>query len=542
MAFLAWSVLCAFGFAKIVTGTPRTDDKHTDKGFELRVTNSEGPVTRKCFNALGMDGTTPGTYFISGPAKFDGSPTADWKFQGIFDGFGMTNRFEIFPEDNPTKVCYTSVWMNTGFWRSFEDDPSEPPRGILFEDTIPARKQCFMNMCDFMAPNDNNWVNMLAVGNEALWLSDVVLMMVMDPVSMNFSGPKKWADDSKTITGQTQPKWTSVDHVASGGSAHPLFRPGTTTLVGIASEMPMVKVPTLTHFLLDLYTFDAAVTGPQNRVRFAQLEMDAPQYFHSFGVTPNYVVLPFNLQTLGLGPGSGEPFLVSKFAPSWRGIKVVDLKGHVHVFDDLDPFFHVHIVNCYENSSGIILDLTAFENIPFQRLSVMDIQVDLNKTARDTAQPRGQIRRIFLDLETKKSTVEKLTDNTKDYDFVKTNPSKSGLPYCIYYCVEWFHNGKDYGSMAVMKHNICDDTKTFWGEADVYLNEPFFIPSQNKHAAEDDGTIIITGNDGKLGKAIFVALDAKTMNELQRIELPNHIPFTAHGQFLPTTRQKPIVV
>merc|ERR1719231_1260242 len=117
------------------------------------------------------------------------------------------------------------------------------------------------------------------------------------------------------------------------------------------------------------------------------------------------------------------------------------------------------------------MDLVAYDDIPFERMAVMDIRTNLNKTARDTSYPRGQVRRIHLNLKTRKTTLEKLTDDQKDYDFVKIPTTRSGLPYCIYYAVESYHDGTTYASMALMKHDICRGKKTFWTAPNVYLNE-----------------------------------------------------------------------
>merc|ERR1712066_794191 len=201
------------------------------------------------------------------------------------------------------------------------------------------------------------------------------------------------------------------------------------------------------------------------------------------------------------------------------------------------------MANTFENASGITMDLGVYDDIPFQRLSVMDIKTNLNKTARDIrdkSNPRGQMRRFHMDFNTKKTTITKLTDNQKDYDFIKINPVKNGLPYCIYYAVEWFHDDVSYASMAVMKHDICSNKKSFWSRPNVYMNEPFFI-ANDAHGAEDDGTLVFTANDGNTGKAIFVALDATTFSEIEHVELPNHIPFTAHGQFVPNAAQSIVV-
>jgi len=508
--------------------------EQTDVGWELTCTNSKGPVSRTCFDAPGLPPSISGTYFLAGPAKFDGLPEGQWKYKALFDGLGMVNRFEILPKDKAkSSVCYTSVWLGSHMYEDFTKDPTQPPRGLIFEDTIPSRSNCTLYMCDYLAPNDNNWINMLPVGDKALWLSDTPVMVSMDPETMSTSGWKTWKND-KTSMGKSLPEWVREEHLTAGGSAHPLLRPGTQEVVELLVEMPLV----LGNWYLSLYTFDASVVGPQDRVKMVSLKISGAQYFHSFGLTPNYVVLPFNLKNINLGPGH-VPFLLGKFEKAWNGIHIVDLKGNDHVFSDVDPFFHVHIANTYENASGVVMDLATYQEIPFERMAAMDIKTHLNKTARDNSQPRGQMRRMYFDFQTNKTTVQKLTDNVRDYDFAKTNPNYAGLPYCIYYAVEWYHDDKAFASMAIVKHDICMGKTMYWSEPNVYLNEPFFIPSGT---LEEDGTLIFTANDGSKGKAIFVALDAKTFKEIERIELPFHIPFTAHGSFIPRKAEATIVV
>lgn len=507
----------------------------TDQGFELRTTNSEGPVDRTCYDAPGIPPAIQGTYFLAGPAKFDGSPEAEWKFRGVFDGLGMVNRFEIHPEDQPTKVCYTSAWMNTMAYQAYVKDHKEPPRGVIFENTDPPRGGCLADMCDYEAPNDNNWVNMIPIGDEFAWLSDVPTMVTMDPKTMNITGHKTWADDQKGISGVPEPSWVRLGHMASGGSAHPLLIPGTHTVVELLTEMPMA----FGNYYTDIYTFDASKSGPQTRTLIASIETDKPMYFHSFGLTTKHVVLPMNLINTNLGPFH-EAVIMGNFHGHWKGVHVVDMMGNVQVFNDMEPFYHVHIVNTFENASGIVMDLVVFNDIPFERRAIMDISANRNKTSRDTSYPRGQVRRLHLNLQTWKTTVESLTDNQKDYDFAKIPDSKNGQPYCVYYAVEWYHDGQSYASMALMKHDICQGKKIFWSEPNVYLNEPYFIPN-GQSGGEDDGTVIITANDGEKGKGIFVALDAKTMKEVERFELPGHFPFCAHGSYVPAPAKSILV-
>merc|ERR1719453_2302795 len=86
-------------------------------------------------------------------------------------------------------------------------------------------------------------------------------------------------------------------------------------------------------------------------------------------------------------------------------------------------------------------------------------------------------------------TREQLSVPGRQEDFFKINHNLWGLPYCIYYAVEWKHNDRDYASMAILKHNVCQNKKTYWNKETTYVYEPYFLPRGNETTpdAEDDG-------------------------------------------------------
>lgn len=91
--------------------------------------------------------------------------------------------------------------------------------------------------------------------------------------------------------------------------------------------------------------------------------------------------------------------------------------------------------------------------------------------------------------------------------------------------------------MAVLKHDMCKGTRNYWSKVHQYPSEPFFVPLKNNTYPEheDEGLLVFVVLNGNRGKSDFVILDAKTFNEMAVIELPDHIPFLAHGQFIPTS-------
>jgi len=230
--------------------------------------------------------------------------------------------------------------------------------------------------------------------------------------------------------------------------------------------------------------------------------------------------------------------MISAFADGWDGIHVVDLEGKVQIFQT-DPFFHVHITNTFENETGIVMDLGTWDTIPFSPHALATASF-LNKSSRDEKQMSNFVERMHLHTAGPLKGSVTRTRHSKPgraIDFFKINDKMNGLPYCVFYAVEWMHDDKNYANMAVLKHNMCTNTKTYWSNNHSYPGEPFFIPTGDAEDGdkekEEEGLLVFTSLDGVRGASDFVILDAKTFKEVSVVQLPVHIPFTAHGQFIP---------
>jgi len=224
--------------------------------------------------------------------------------------------------------------------------------------------------------------------------------------------------------------------------------------------------------------------------------------------------------------------MMDNFEESWDGIHLVDLEGNVQKFET-EKFFHVHVANTFENETGVVMDLGAFSGLPFVEGPQMDIPLFNNKTARDGITDHAELRRYVFHLEGEKKgqvTWQTVSTPGRTVDFFKINDNWNGLPYCYVYSIEWFHDGEAYANMAIVKQNMCTGERTYWSATDNYPGEPFFIPGPGP--AEDDGLVICVVLDGPKGTSKLVVLDGKTFNEVATMELPMHIPFLAHGQFI----------
>jgi len=491
----------------------------TDAGWEFLAKSSGAEVPRTCTPTKELPSWVDGSFIIAGPAKFE---MGGLTFKSLFDGYGRTNRFEM----RKGEVCYTAVWLNTSYYQAAEKLGKIGP-GVLFEGTIPDRPPCPLldPVCDLKAPMDNNWVNSVPMGNEALILTDAPLMLRFNLETLAVTGAYPWED--------------SLDekfHKATSGSAHPVLLPGTkSTHIEV---VPMLSIIPWHPSKVNIYSFDS--NGGKNRTVIASAPMPGVMYWHSFGVTENHVVLPVNMK-MGLGGAkvvTHRPAMLDHFEDGWDGIHVVDIKNKsapVLKFDTT-KFYHVHIANTFENATGIVMDIGTDPVIPFRDNAQLTTAKFLNKTLRDDKEGNyPELRRYHLHLAGPlkgSTTYEAMNVPGRMTDFFKINPAFNGVQYCFIYMSEWFHDDKAYASMAILKQDVCKGTKTYWSFNNTYPGEPTFIAKPGS-TEEDDGIVVFPSLDGDKGTSSYVILDGKTFKEIASVPLGVHIPFTAHGRFFP---------
>ena len=69
-----------------------------------------------------------------------------------------------------------------------------------------------------------------------------------------------------------------------------------------------------------------------------------------------------------------------------------------------------------------------------------------------------------------------------------------------------------------------------WSEDGSYPGEPVFV-APPKAQREDDGVLLSVVFDGRTRSSFLLVLDASSLEELARAEVPHHIPFGIHGQY-----------
>jgi carotenoid cleavage dioxygenase-like enzyme len=82
----------------------------------------------------------------------------------------------------------------------------------------------------------------------------------------------------------------------------------------------------------------------------------------------------------------------------------------------------------------------------------------------------------------------------------------------------------------IVKADVVERRASVWSENGCFPGEPVFVAAPDAEA-EDEGVLLSVVLDGRTGNSFLLVLDAHTLDELARAEVPHHIPFGFHGQF-----------
>jgi carotenoid cleavage dioxygenase-like enzyme len=83
---------------------------------------------------------------------------------------------------------------------------------------------------------------------------------------------------------------------------------------------------------------------------------------------------------------------------------------------------------------------------------------------------------------------------------------------------------------SIVKADVVEQTSTSWAEDGCYPGEPVFVAAPNAEH-EDEGVLLSVVLDSNKGNSFLLVLDAASLRELARAEVPHYIPFGFHGQF-----------
>ncbi|WP_199296452.1 carotenoid oxygenase family protein, partial [Leptolyngbya sp. FACHB-711] len=449
-------------------------------------------------DALPLTGTLPewltGTLIRTGPAQFDidGEPYRHW-----FDGLAMLSRFSF----QAGRVSYVNRFLASDSYQEAHEK-GKISRG---EFGTTARTSFWKRLRDPLPrPTDNANVNILPLGDRLVSTTEVPQPIVFNPDTLETLD--KFPFDDR-ILGQT----TTV---------HPHFDFDRQCLFNylIAFGSP------------SKYNIYRMGFHNSRRELVASIPVKEPAYMHTFAMSDRYIILtefPLRLNLLGLLT-SGKPFIENYRWKTDRGthFTVVDKStGEVVKTCESEPFFAFHHVNAFEQDDELLIDLIAY---PDGRI-IDDLYLEPLRTGR-SGNAAGKLKRYRLNLNSGDAIGETLSDETIELPRIHYRQANA-KPYQFVYGVgnQILNNFND----QLVKINVNTGETAFWSDENCYPGEPVFVSAPNA-SAEDEGILLSVVLDADRKQSFLLMLDAQSMSELARAEVPHVIPFQFHGQYFPS--------
>ncbi|XP_063292323.1 carotenoid-cleaving dioxygenase, mitochondrial-like [Pelobates fuscus] len=494
-----------------------------------------------------------GSLLRNGPGKFEfGNDT----YSHWFDGMALMHKFKI----QNGSVTYLSRFLESD---SYKQNKSANRIVISEFGTLAMPDPCKSGFDRFKAKftlesTDNCSVNFVQYKGDYYVSTETNFMRKVDPEQLNTLEKVDWS------------KFTAVN----GATAHPHYDPdGTAYNMGNSYGKQgtcynIIKIP------VQRSGSEETLEGTQIICSIEPQEKMKPSYYHSFGMTENYVVfieLPLKLNILKILTSQirGKSFASSmSWEPQHNTVFHVVNKhtGEPHsTHFCAPPLMSFHQINSYEDQGCIVLDMCCqddgsavgsfmLENL---RKSGQALQEVYDKISH--AYPRRFVLPLDLDFRTKQGTDirplsysaatatklsdgkvwcthENLHDQTLDLcglEFPQINYSKYNTKkYRFFYGCGFQHMVGD----SLVKIDTETKKSKIWKEDGFYPSEPIFVPYPES-VEEDDGVLLSAVLTPHQDKSTFLLiLDAKDFTEIGRAEVPVRIPYGFHGIFVPEGR------
>ncbi|XP_023613664.1 beta,beta-carotene 9',10'-oxygenase isoform X3 [Myotis lucifugus] len=315
------------------------------------------------------------------------------------------------------------------------------------------------------------------------------------------------------------------------------------------------------------------IHGAQVICSIASAQSFKPSYYHSFGMTKNYIIfieqpLKMNLWKIVTSKIRGKAFSDGiSWEPQYNTRFHVVNKHTGQLLPGMyysKPFVTFHQINAFEDQDCVVIDLCCQDN--GRNLEVYQLQ-NLRKAGEGLDQVYNSVatsfpRRFVLPLRVSLNAPEGENLSPLSYSSASAVKQADGKIWCSY---ENLHPenleqeggvefpqinygqfcGKKYRFFygcgfrhligdSLIKVDVVNKTLKVWREDDFYPSEPVFVPVPG--TSEEDGgvilSVVITPNQNKSN--FLLVLDAKNFEELGRAEVPVQMPYGFHGTFIAT--------
>jgi beta,beta-carotene 9',10'-dioxygenase len=443
-------------------------------------------------DSLSVRGELPpwlqGTLLRTGPAKWeaDGQSLRHW-----FDGFAMLHRFSF----GDGTVSYANRFLQTRAYRAAR----ESGRLAYSEFATDPCRSLYQRVTAMFSPKltDNANVNLTKLGERFIAMTETPIPVQFDPQTLAAAGVAYRPPGQLT-------------------TAHPHLDRATKGMLNYAAQLGPRSS----------YRFFLVEPGSTTARVIASKQVREPAYMHSFGLTPRWLVLaefPLVVNPLRLAL-SGRPY-IENFR--WQP----ELGTRFRLFDResgeaIGPFraeacFAFHHVNSYEEDGSVVVDLCTFPDSGI----IEDLYLERLRAGRPVTPPR--LERFRIDPGSGAVEREQLVDEPLELPRINYGRCNE-RPYRYVWGVG---NGESGWLERIVKADVTSHRSDTWAEEGCFPGEPVFVPAPQAEG-EDEGVLLSVVLDGRRGNSFLLVLDAASLTEVARAEVPHHIPFGFHGQFM----------
>ncbi len=434
-----------------------------------------------------------GILIRNGPGTFS---IGEEYYRHWFDGHSMLHKFTF----QNGKVAYMNKFLETKAHQAAR----EAGRIVYTEFATDPCWGLFGKARAIFSPQvtDDAKVNIARIDNKFYALAETPVQVHFDPDTLKTVGVFNFED---RLTGQM----TTV---------HPHF-----DLQRGITYNNVVRYHAVSH-----YNIYQLIKGKVERV--ASIPVRQPSYLHSFGMSENYIFLtefPLVVNPISLLLWM-KPYIENFQWKSNRGTPIWVINrftGEVVGKYQSDPFFAFHHVNAFEKNNEIIFDIVAYEDDSILKAYYLE-----NLKKKDLELPFGKLRRYHLPLKGKKAEYEVISNACMelpvfDYENYVLNPD-----YRYVYAVSLRPEKRKGFYNQIVKVDIETGKDSRWFAEDCYPGEPVFVKRPDSEG-EDDGLLLSVVLNAQKGDSFLLVLDAHSMNEIARAEIPHAVLFGYHGNF-----------
>jgi carotenoid cleavage dioxygenase-like enzyme len=448
---------------------------------------------------LRLHGTLPqwlaGSLLRTGPAKFE---VGEQRMRHWFDGLAMLHRFTIADG----RVSYGNRFLESRSYRAarqrgrmvYGEFATDPCRSLF------RRVQTLFSRS---ALPDNANINVTKLGERFIALTETPLPVQFDPRTLQAADVRPYEVPGELSTAHPHA------NMANGAMLNYAAK------LGPRSSYRFFEVP------------PSAPSGRPAKPRvIGSVPVREPAYMHSFGLTERWFVLaefPFVVNPPALAL-SGRPYIENYRWKPERGTRftLVDrASGEAVSGFESDACFAFHHVNAYEEGGEVIVDMCAYPDAGI----IEDLYLERLRAGKPIT--AAALTRFRLRPADRSVSREQLADS--DIELPRINYRRSNeRPYRY---VWGTGTGPSGWIERVVKVDVSDAATLSWSERDCYPGEPVFV-ARPEGEREDDGVLLSVVLDAAAGSSFLLVLDASDLSEVARAEVPHHIPFSFHGQFM----------